>query len=190
MVIAKVARVANAHTLPKLPWRSSPKARRLNGPVMSTPKHKKRRHTQGSASDSGHEERGLARRGDTRISYRRMQDEFPLPSSLDGACPQLKAGSEARTDPIRYLAIPGKPHRSFLTSLRYRNRWEAEWHAVPDISPKASETLCGLPTMAEAHRTWDLAMCSFRCPKCKMLVEVASRTREITLMAELQQYEH
>ncbi len=85
---------------------------------------------------------------------------------------------------MRYLAVPEMPGRDLWAWLRHRGDGAAQWHAVSDTSPRPTETLCGAPYTAEAHRTWDQTLPAARCPPCQRLVAAAHWLAGATFVAE------
>jgi len=85
---------------------------------------------------------------------------------------------------MRYVAVPEMPRRSLWASLRPWSHLRAEWHAVTDGPIKPTETLCGVPYTAEAHRTWDQTMSEARCPQCQRLVTGADWVKGSTSLAD------
>ena len=76
-----------------------------------------------------------------------------------------------------------KEHRLF-TSLRHRGHWMIRWHAIGEADPKPIRTLCGLPWMSEAHRTWDQTPSGGRCQHCEGLVAIASKPKAATFTSK------
>lgn len=84
---------------------------------------------------------------------------------------------------MRFLAVREVQRNGSLASFRLWGHSTVRWHAVREIDPNPVVTLCGIPCISEAHRTWEQTPSGSRCPGCETLMPTVSRT-EVTFVDE------